>query len=88
MMTGREAAPVFGVWLTAQSAAEYLDFSRCADPVRAFRKWLARLPADRRVVPGYRGDVPVYMRTDLDHAVRIQRPTTESEQSHAKAVAP
>lgn len=58
----------FGVWLTAHSAARYLDFSHCADPVDAFRRFAKRAGL---VARGRRGDVPLYARADLDKAIAI-----------------
>jgi hypothetical protein len=57
-----------GVWMTAATAAEYLDFSNCKDPVDAFRRWAKRV---NLVARGRRGDVPLYMRRDLDAAVTV-----------------
>lgn len=52
------------VWMTAQSAAKYLDFSG-KDPVDAFRVW-----AKRHGVPtAHRGSRLLYHRTDLDRAI-------------------
>lgn len=54
----------YGPWLTAESAAEYLDFHG-KDPVHAFRQF-----ARRKGIPcAYRGDRPLYRRTDLDKAI-------------------
>jgi hypothetical protein len=51
-------------WLTARSAAVYLDF-RGADPVNAFRKFARR----QGIACAYRGDRPLYRRSDLDKAI-------------------
>lgn len=57
--------PGNGRWLTAASAAEYLDFTHCKNPTQAFRMFARRA----KLVPGRRGDVPVYHTLDLDLAV-------------------
>lgn len=56
----------FGVWLTAESAAEYLDFTHCQHPVRAFHAWASRQPSLRK---RYRGDVPLWSRVELDAVI-------------------
>jgi hypothetical protein len=58
------SAREYGPWLTAESAAEYLDF-RGVDPVNAFRKFARR----QGIACAYRGDRPLYRRSDLDKAI-------------------
>lgn len=69
--TGRQ----FGVWLTAESAAEYLDFGGCKHPVRAFRAWADRQEGLRK---RYRGDVPLWSRAELDSAIEHGSQATAS----------
>lgn len=66
-VTVLERHDVFGPWLNAESAAAYLDFSNCKDPVGAFRKWVRRV--DPPLSIAHRGDVPLYYRDDLDRAI-------------------
>lgn len=73
----------FGVWLTAESAAEYLDFSRCQHPARAFMAWARRT---RGLVCGYRGDVPIWERADLDRAVRQRHESQPTSSRRASLV--
>ncbi len=54
----------YGPWLTAESAAAYLDF-RGKYPVDAFRKFARR----QGIACAYRGDRPLYRRTDLEKAI-------------------
>lgn len=58
------------VYLTAEEAAEYLRFTRCDQPARAFRQW-----ADRLAIPvKHRGlRQRLYKRIDLDAAVANPR---------------
>lgn len=61
----------YGVWLTAASAAHYLDFTAsCKEPTEAFRRWAKRAG----IVPAFRGDVPLYARADLDRAIWPSHP--------------
>jgi len=57
-------------WMTAATAARYLDFAECQDPVAAFRAWAKRTPD---LTCGHRGDVPLWHRDDLDAAVAPNR---------------
>lgn len=61
----REAWPL---WMTAATAARYLDFSNCKDPREAFRKFAA---AAKLIPRGRRRSVPLYSRRDLDLAVTV-----------------
>lgn len=65
-----EPYDTFGPWLNAASAARYLDFSDCRDPVNAFRKWARRV--DPPLSVAHRGDRPLYFRADLDRAINAQ----------------
>lgn len=52
------------VWMTAQTAAAYLDF-RGKDPVEAFRVWAKR----HGVATARRGSRPLYLKADLLRAI-------------------
>jgi hypothetical protein len=54
--------------MTTDTAAAYLDFTRCKDPRDAFRLFARK---NGIVARGRRGDVPLYARDDLDRAVRV-----------------
>lgn len=55
----------FGIWLTAESAAEYLDYGTDKKAVRAFREF-----ARRNGVPtAHRGRRVLFARVDLDRAI-------------------
>lgn len=56
------------LWMTAQTAAAYLDFSHCKDPKEAFRKFGAAVGLVPRA---RRGRIPLWARRDLDRAVTI-----------------
>jgi hypothetical protein len=55
----------FGPFLNAESAARFLDFSDCKEPVEAFRAWAKR----KGIVAGHRGTKLVYAKADLVRAV-------------------
>lgn len=59
---------VWPLWMTTDTAAAYLDFTRCKDPRDAFRLFARK---NGIVARGRRGDVPLYARDDLDRAVRV-----------------
>lgn len=65
-LDARQQPRQFGVWLTAESAAEYLDFTGCKHPARAFRAWADRQEGLRK---RYRGDVPLWSRSELDAVI-------------------
>jgi hypothetical protein len=60
--------------MTAETAAAYLDFSTCKDPVGAFRRWAKHAG----LVRAHRGDVPLNARADLDRAINAS-PRRRSE---------
>lgn len=55
----------FGVWLTAEHAAEYLDYGTDAKAVRAFREYARR----HRIPTAHRGRRVLFARADLDRAI-------------------
>jgi hypothetical protein len=63
-----QASTDWPLWQTAATAARYLDFQHCADPVDAFRRFAKRVGLVPR---GRRGDVPLFLRSDLDAAVSV-----------------
>lgn len=58
----------FPLWMTATTAAEYLDFSQCKHPRIAFVCFARRKGIEPR---GHRGRIPLYHRNDLDRAVTV-----------------
>ena len=65
----RKASGSFGPWLTAESAAKYLDFTaECKNPREAFRRFAKR----HGIIPrGSVGERPRWHRNDLDRAVTL-----------------
>lgn len=61
----REAWPI---WMTAATAALYLDFQHAKNPRRCFADYARR---KNLIARGRRGDVPLYHRADLDRAVTV-----------------
>lgn len=56
------------LWMTTDTAAQYLDFGRCKDPAAAFRKFVATA----KLIPrARRGRVQLWARADLDRAVTV-----------------
>jgi hypothetical protein len=68
---GGEMVPLrtaWPLWMTSETAAQYLDFGGCKDPKAAFRKFVASaglIPRARR------GRIPLWARRDLDSAVIV-----------------
>ena len=60
-----DQAREFGPFLNAESAARFLDFSDCREPVEAFRAWAKR----KGICAGHRGSKLVYAKADLLRAV-------------------
>jgi len=65
VLNGTHQAGEFGPFLNAESAARFLDFSDCKEPVEAFRAWAKR----KGIVAGHRGSKLVYAKADLLRAV-------------------
>ncbi len=61
--------PEFGPWLTAETAARFLDYPRTKAGVKAFRKWAARAG----VPTAHRGRRVLYGRQDLLQAIGAAR---------------
>lgn len=57
----------FGPWLTAESAADYLDFGTTPQAVKNFREF-ARRRKDR-LIPRHRGRTVLFARADLDRVI-------------------
>lgn len=61
-----EPATTWPLWMTATTAALYLDFQHAKNPRRCFAEFARR----KNLVPrGRRGDRPLWHRPDLDRAV-------------------
>lgn len=78
----REAWPL---WMTAATAAKYLDFSSCKDPRDAFDHFARKTGL---VARGRRGDVRLWHRLDLDRAVtKIAPEVTRVDFDESQAIA-
>lgn len=61
----QQTGDTYGPWLSAQSAAKFLDFSDCREPVEAFRAWAKR----HGVCAAHRGSKLIYAKADLLRAI-------------------